>query len=140
MKPRAVLLMVLAVALSGPVDLLARQAQTPKAGQKNAQKKETVSCGPGEPEIQNPNPSKHRPSRLPLELANEKVQRSVMLLKLCVSETGDVTRVLVLESSGNRGVDKHYTTELSKWTFAPAERDKKRVRSVVPVTVTLYIK
>lgn len=24
--------------------------------------------------------------------------------------------------------------------FAPADRDKKRVRSVVPVTVTLYIK
>jgi len=140
MTPRFVSLIVLAMALSGPVDLLACQAHKPKATQKNAQKKETVSCWPGEPEIQNPNPSKHRPSRLPPELANAKVQRSVMLLKLCVSETGDVTRVLVLESSGNLEVDKHYTTELSKWTFAPAERDKKRVRSVVPVTVTLYVK
>lgn len=140
MKPRFVLLIVLAAALSGPVDLLARQGQKPKAAQKNAQKKEAVSCWPGEPEIQNPKPSKHRPSRLPPELANAKVQRSVMLLKLCVSEAGDVARVLVLKSSGNPDVDKHYTTELSKWTVAPAERDNNRVRSVVPVTVTLYIK
>lgn len=136
MKARLVLLIVLGVALKAPADLLALQGQKPKA----AQKKEAVSCWPGEPEIQNPNPGKHRPSRLPAELANAKVQRSVILLKVCVSETGDVARVLVLESSGNPDVDKHYTTELSKWTFKPAERDKKKVRSVVPVTVTLYIK
>jgi hypothetical protein len=52
----------------------------------------------------------------------------------------DVARVLVLESSGNTDVEKHCATELSKWTFAPAERDKKQVRSVVPVAITLQIK
>ena len=136
MNTRHVLLIVLAVALSASVGLLALQERRPKA----EQKKESVSCWPGEPEIQNPNPGKHRPGRLPPELAKAKVQRSVMLLKLCVSETGEVARVLVLESSGNADVDKHYTAELSKWSFAPAVRDKKRVRSVVPVTITLYIK
>lgn len=136
MKDRLVLLIVLAVALSAPADLAALQRQKPKA----AQKKEAVSCWPGEPEIQSPSPGKHRPSRLPPELSNAKVQRSVMLLKVCVSEAGDVARVLVLESSGNPDVDKYYTTELSKWTFTPAERDRKKVRSVLSVAVTLYIK
>ena len=77
---------------------------------------------------------------MPPELANAQVRRSVMFLKLCVSETGEVARLLVLESSGNPDVDKYYSTQLSKWTFTPAERDKRKVRSVVPVTVTLYIK
>jgi TonB family protein len=140
MTRRFVSLIVLATALSGPVDLLARLQQKREAAQQKAQKKETVSCWPGEPEIQNANPGKHRPGRLPPELANAKVQRSAVLLKLCIAETGDVARVLVLESSGHPDVDKHFTTELSKWTFAPAERDKKRVRSVLPVTILLHPK
>jgi hypothetical protein len=68
------------------------------------------------------------------------VRRSVIILKLCVSETGEVARVLVLESWGNADVDKYFTTELSRWTFTPAEREQGSVRSLVPVTVTSYIK
>jgi outer membrane biosynthesis protein TonB len=63
-----------------------------------------------------------------------------MLLKVCISETGDVPRVLVLESSGNPDVDKYYTAELMKWTFTPVERANKKVPSVIPVAVTLYVK
>jgi TonB family protein len=135
MNAHLVLLTVLAFAVGSSAHVTALGAQ--KAS--DAKKKEQV-CWPGEPEIQNPNPGKHRPSRLPPEFANAKVQRSVMLLKLCVSETGDVARVLVLQSSGNPDVDKYYMTELSKWTFTPAERERRRVRSFVPVAVTLYIK
>jgi TonB family protein len=131
-----VLLTMLAIALSTPVDLLALQGDKPKT----PQKKQVESCWLGEPEIQNPNPGKRRPSHLPPELANVRVQRSVMLLKLCLSKSGEVARVLVLESSGNPDVDKYYTTELSTWSFVPVERNKKKVRSVVPVTVTLYLK
>jgi len=63
-----------------------------------------------------------------------------MLLKVCIADTGEVSRVLVIRSSGNADVDSYYTRELSKWTFTPVEREKKKVRSVVPVTVTLYVK
>jgi hypothetical protein len=140
MTPGFVFLIVLAAAVSGPIDRLAGHGQQPKTAQKETQKKAYPGCWPGEPEIENPNPGKHQAVRLPPELVNVKVQRSVLLLKLCVSETGDVARVLVLESSGNTDVDKHYATELSTWTFAPAERDKKRIRSVVPVAITLHIK
>ena len=116
MNPHYGFLVVLAMALNGP---------------------EPVSCWPDEPEIQNTNPAKHRPNRLPPEFANEKVQRSGMLFTLCVSETGDVARVLVLKSSGNPDIDNHFTAQLSNWIFPPAERDRKRVRSVVSVTVFL---
>ena len=101
---------------------------------------EAARCWPGAPEIQDPNPGKHRPSRLPPQLANARVRSPGMLLRLCVSEAGQVARVLVLESSGNPDVDKYYTTELSKWRFPPAEQDGRRVRSVVPVTVNLSVK
>ncbi len=136
MNARLVLLTVLALALGSPADVLATEVQKPRSAKKPVQS----SCWPGEQEIRNPNIGKHRPSGLPPELADAKVRRSVMLLKLCVSHTGEVARVLVLESSGNADVDKYYTTELSKWTFKAAEREKRKVRSVVPVTVTLYIK
>jgi hypothetical protein len=106
----------------------------------DAKKEEQAMCWPGEPEIQNANPGKHRPSRLPRGLAKEKVKRSVILLKLCVSDTGNVARVLVLRSSGNAAVDDYYVKDLSSWTFTPVEHDKRNVRSVVPVTVTLYMK
>ena len=136
MNASLVLLTLLVAPLGSSADSLPLPRERPSA----VQKKQAESCWPGEIEIQNPKPGKHRPSRLPPELANARVRRSVMLLKLCVSQVGDVARVLVLESSGNPDVDKDDTTELSKWTFTPPERDKRKVRSVVPVTVTLYVK
>jgi TonB family protein len=126
---------LVAVALSTLVAAQGAQTRSrdTKASQRNA-------CWPGEAEIQNPHIGSRRTPLLPPELADEKVQRSVMSLKLCVSETGEVARVLLLRSSGNAKVDTYYTTELSKWTFKPAEREKRSIRSVVPVTVTLYVK
>jgi outer membrane biosynthesis protein TonB len=110
-------------------------------GQKSRDSKEQRSvCWPGEREIKNPNPASRRPTRLPPELVDAKVQRSVVLLKACISESGDVPRVIVVQSSGNADVDGYYKAELSKWRFAPAERDKKKIRSVVDVAISLYIK
>ncbi len=106
----------------------------------NAEKKEETACWHGEPETQNQNVGKRRPTRLPPDLANAKVRRSVVLLKLCISETGDVARVIVLRSSGNADIDRFYCKELQKWTFTPVLRNNKKARSVLPVTVTLYLK
>jgi len=133
-KTNIILLTVVGVALGG---LAPQNAQTRSRDTKRSQRN---ACWPGEAEIQNPNTGSRRAPRLPPELADEKVQRSVMSLKLCVSETGEVARVLLLRSSGSAKIDTYYTTELSKWTFKPAEREKRSVHSVVPVTVTLYVK
>jgi hypothetical protein len=69
MTPGFVFLIVLA-AVSGPIDLLAGHGQKPKTAQKETQKQAYPGCWPGEPEIENPNPGKHRPVRLPPELVN----------------------------------------------------------------------
>ena len=37
-------------------------------------------------------------------------------------------------------LNHHFTTQVSMWTFPPAERDEKRVRSFVPVAITLHLK
>ena len=140
MKPGFVFLIVFAMALSGSVDLLAGHGQKPKTAQKETQRKAYPGCWPGEPEIENLNPARHRPNLLPPEHSNYLVKRTIMLLRLCVSETGEVSRVLMLESSGNPDIDNHFTTQVSKWTFPPAERDEKRVRSFVPVAITLHLK
>jgi len=134
-KTHIILSTVVAIALGALV--AAQDAQTRSRDTKTSQRN---VCWPGEAEIQNSNIGSRRTPRLPPELADEKVQRSVMSLKLCVSETGEVARVLLLRSSGNAKVDTYYTTELSKWTFKPAEKDKRSIHSVVPVTVTLYVK
>ena len=131
-----ILLVLFALVLGYSSLTLAGRAQN----QGKQPRSEPTGCWPGGREIQNPNPGRHRPGRLPLELANAKVQRSVMLLKVCISETGDVPRVLVLESSGNPDVDKYYTTQLMKWTFTPVERANKKVPSVIRVAITLYVK
>lgn len=134
-KTKIIVSTVVAVALGalGSAQSAQTQSGDTKARQRSA-------CWPGEAEIQNPNIGSRRTPPLPQELAEEKVQRSVMSLKLCVSENGGVARVLLLRSSGNAKVDAYYTTELSKWTFKPAEKEKRTVHSVVPVTVTLYVK
>lgn len=136
MNAHLVLVTMLVLGVGTPIHVATLESQKSRDVKKKAQ-----VCWPGgEPEIDNPNPGRHRPTRLPENLANAKVHRSVMLLKLCVADTGEVDRVLVLESSGNAEVDKYYTTEMSKWTFPPVERDKRPIRTVVPVSVTLYIK
>ena len=135
MRSHLIVLALLVLAF-GPTCTSAADGQTTS----HAKKKEQMNCWPGEPEIQNPNTGKRRPPRLPPTLVNAKTERSVILLKLCVSDTGEVARVLLLDSSGNADVDNHYTKALSTWTFTPVEREKRKVRSVVSVAVTLYLK
>ena len=134
MKPGFGCLVVLAIALGRPIDPLAGHGQTKTA------EKAYSGCWPGEPEIENPNPARHRPNLLPPEHSNSLIKRTIMLLRLCVSETGEVSRVSVLESSGNSDIDNHFTKQVSKWAFPPAERNKKRLRSFVPVAITLHLK
>jgi hypothetical protein len=133
-RKMSVVVVAFVLGLSSPMLVAGPQSQG------KVQQKELASCWPGGQETQNPNSRKHRPSRLPPALAKARVQRSVMLLKLCISERGDVARVLVLESSGNPDVDNYYSTELSKWTFTPAQRDNKKVPTVSSVAITLYVK
>ena len=97
-------------------------------------------CWTDEAEIENPDVKNRRPIRLPSELATAKTRRAIMLLKLCVSETGAVARVIVVESSGNLDVDDFYLKEFSKWVFKPVERRHRRIRTVATVAVTLYQK
>ena len=117
---------------------------TALAGQKpsDARKQEQVTCWPGEPEIQNRSTGKpRRPIGLPAELANATVRvGSVVLLKLCVTDSGEVARALTIKSSGNAGVDDFYSKELSKRTFTPVEREGRKVRSVVSVAITIDVK
>jgi TonB family protein len=124
---------VFVLALGNPTALA---GQTPS----DARKQEQVTCWPGEPEIQNRSTSKPRtPIHLPPELAKAIVRGSV-ILKLCVTDRGEVERVLTLKSSGNAAVDDHYTKELSKRTFTPIERDKRKLRSVVTVAITIDLR
>jgi hypothetical protein len=126
---------LLGLALGFPTQLVGADAQ-----ETGGTKGSVQMCWPGEHEIQNPNVRSRRPPRLPVELANEKVQRSVLSFRLCIADAGSVARVLVILSSGNKKIDKYYTTELSNWTFMPAERENRKVPSVLPVTVNLYLK
>jgi tetratricopeptide (TPR) repeat protein len=110
-----------------------------RAGQASRQSKmRGVRCWDDDPEIENRSNGKRPLTALPKELNEATLTRSVMLLKLCVTERGDVARVLVLESSGNVRVDAHFTNAMMVWRFMPAERDKKKIRSVVPVAITLH--
>lgn len=137
MRCRAAVLMALALGQWGTA-----WASQPKE-ERPAQVKKSQSqgaCWSGEHEVKNTNPVNHRPTKLPSEFASEPTQRSALLFKLCVSENGDVPRVIVLQSSGNANVDKYYTNEMSSWKVRPARKDNRNVRSVVTVAVTLYVK
>ena len=127
-------LIVLASALGGAANGTALREQ-----KRAAVEKEQVTCWPGEPEIQNRSAGRpRRPIHLPAELANATVRvGSVVLLKLCVAERGEVARVLTIKSSGNAAVDDFYSKELSKRTFTPVERERRKVRSVVSVAITI---
>ncbi len=47
---------------------------------------------------------------------------------------------MVTESSGNVAIDDFYQAAVSTRTYPPPKRDGKAVRSVVRMTVNLYIK
>jgi hypothetical protein len=93
-------------------------------------------CWPEQPEIGNPNPPKPgQPLSPPRK--NAKTRLSMLDLKLCVNEEGKVVRVIVLKSSGDRDVDRYYVREMLKRTFAPVEREGKKVRTVVGFSAIL---
>jgi outer membrane biosynthesis protein TonB len=71
------------------------------------------------------------------ELGAETFSKRVAALKMCITESGAVERVLVLASTGNQRVDEHLKSSLMKWRFAPVIQSGSRVRSVSSVSITL---
>lgn len=103
------------------------------------QTKEQAQCWPGG-EVKNPGVSARKPPPLPERLSGAVIQRSLVSLKLCIDSVGKVDRTMILNSSGNKDVDAFYVSELSKWAFKPAYRERVPVPSVVVVAITLYVR
>ena|SRR5260221_4672396 len=131
------LLLLAALALVHSVD-----RRIPHSSQEVAVKQvpSIESCWPGGVELVNRNPGTHKPVRLPTRLSNATVSHTPLRLKLCISEKGQVQRAMVTESSGNVAIDDFYQAAVSTRTYPPPKRDGKAVRSVVRMTVNLYIK
>jgi hypothetical protein len=108
--------------------------ETPqKAGQP-----QTKCWSPGD-EVENARHLSGTPPRLSEDLRNERVSRSVVAFRLCISEEGTVVRVLTTASSGNRRVDRFFEKELLRWRYEPRVVNGAKRPSVAFVTVTLAL-
>ncbi len=104
MTPIRTLLLLLPVALSG-----------------------LVACG-GETDIEQPIPLYgENPIEYPLDLWDEGVEGST-LLRVRVSEVGEVDSVEVTESSGHAGLDSAAVNGARQLRFQPGRKNGKRVR------------
>jgi TonB family protein len=73
---------------------------------------------------------------LPSTLASATVKRRIVALKLCIDETGQVSRSIVVTSSGNRNIDRYYQDQVSRWTLKPVMQGQKPRGSVANISVT----
>ena len=120
--------------MSGAIPNAASSApQQPERNKSNAE-----MCWAGDAEIPNLTTGKHKVPTLPNELANAEVKQSTVLLKVCIGEKGDISRVLVLGSSGNSEVDNYFIKEISKWPFKPMRRANANIRSVLTVAIIVH--
>jgi outer membrane biosynthesis protein TonB len=120
--------------------LIAMSGAIPNAAsnQQQAEQKNSTAQMCWADEIRNPNPGAVKPPLLSPELASAEVRRTAVLLKVCIRETGQVDRVLVLKSTGNVDVDSYFVKEMSKRTFKPLRRANANVRSAAEVAVLFH--
>jgi TonB family protein len=97
--------------------------------------KEPETCWGSSKEVKNRDRTRRIPPPLPAKLASVKVQRTTVLLKLCIDTSGRVARTLVVVSSGSKDVDEYYRSAVAKWTFEPAVSEGERVKSVFLLSV-----
>ncbi len=113
-------------------------AQSPAPHQaprpRDARPPEAPACWSGVTELKNRDHARRPVPRLPVKLTTAPVLRRAVSLKLCVDESGGVTRALVLASSGNADVDTFYREAVLTWKFKPLKRDGKYIPSVASVT------
>ena len=112
----------------------ARAPQVPAAPQ--AAQGETARCWPGV-EANNPDTKARKPPILPQDLAKASGTGKVAVLKACVNASGNVARVLLIRSSGNRDVDAFFERELAAWVFDPVTRDGQPTESVATIAFDL---
>ena len=82
----------------------------------------------------NPDAAGRKAPLLPKRFDDAKVLRTVVVVKLCIDHTGQVSRTIVLTSSGNDDVDQFYRDALKKWTFKPLSND-----GVTPSIATISV-
>jgi len=86
-----------------------------------------AACG-GESELEQPVPLYgEEPIEYPLELWDRGVEGAI-LLRLRVTEMGEVDSVEVAESSGHAGLDSAAVNGARRMQFQPGRKDGKRVR------------
>jgi hypothetical protein len=132
---KSFLLSALVLASSRPPTLTAVESSSSEV-----QRRTEEPCWDSVREFKNTNPGRHKPIRLPMDLENAPVSHSPVVVKLCISESGRVARALLVQSSGNADVDRFYVKELSARTFIPLQKHSKKVRSVLRVTISVYVK
>ena len=85
-----------------------------------------VGCT-GDPDIESPSPlSASVPIEYPLELWDQGIEGRCVL-KVRVTDMGDVDSVIVLESSGHAAFDSAAIRGAKTLKFSPARRDGKRI-------------
>ena len=85
-----------------------------------------MGCG-SDPDIESPSPlSASVPIEYPLELWDQDVEGRCML-KVRVTDLGDVDSVVVLESSGHVAFDSAAIRGAQTLKFSPARKDGKRI-------------
>ena len=108
------------------VSSTAQQARNPQREQR---------CWKEAEEIVNRHSARRTASPLPARFDGEKVDRTAIVLKLCIDASGDVVRTIVLTSSGNKAIDGFYKDTLSKWQFKPVIKNGVAVPSVATIAV-----
>ena len=85
-----------------------------------------MGCG-SDPDIESPSPlSASVPIEYPLELWDQDVEGRCML-KVRVTDLGDVDSVVILESSGHMAFDSAAVRGAQALKFSPARKDGKRI-------------
>ena len=93
-----------------------------------------VGCT-SDPDIESPSPlSASVPIEYPLELWDQGIEGRC-LLKVRVTDTGDVDSVVVVESSGQMAFDSSAIRGAKTLKFSPARKDGKRIEVWAQVPV-----
>jgi TonB family protein len=108
--------------------------------QRSSRPSSTVLCWKDIEEVKNPDVRAKKMPVLPASLASATVKRPLVALKVCINESGEVPRSIVVTSSGNRKVDQFYQDTVSRWKLKPVIRNGKPTPSVANVSVTWNIR
>lgn len=111
-----------------------RIASDTEIEQRGSRTSDEPRCWPNGSELVTSDASPRRLPKLPKRLLKRPVKQFSVTLKVCIAETGNVVRTVILRSSGDKEVDEFFQAATGKWQFTRTLQAGKPVRTVLRVS------